>query len=154
MACFYDDATVFFASIHGDPEHEYPFSSGFACQVGSQRAKGTTLNVPMPGGTDWQAYKKALTGVIAAVQAFKPQALVISLGLDDMMDDPVALPGARNCLLPKDFAPMGDMLLRGSLSHLPTVVIQEGGYMLDRVPAGVAAFMTGRVPAEKRKRSL
>jgi acetoin utilization deacetylase AcuC-like enzyme len=61
--------------------------------------------------------------VITAVEAFKPQALVISLGLDTMLDDPVALPGARNRLLPGDFAPMGDMLLRGSL-RLPTVVVQ------------------------------
>jgi acetoin utilization deacetylase AcuC-like enzyme len=149
MAVFWEDPTVFFASIHGDPAREYPFSSGFACQVGGTRAPGATLNVPMAGGTDWQSYKVALAGVIAAVEAFNPGALVISLGLDDMLDDPVALPLARNRLLPRDFAPMGNILLRGSLCHLPMVVVQEGGYMLDRVPAGVAAFLTGNVPADE-----
>jgi len=142
MAIFWNDPKVFFASLHGDPEFEYPFNAGFVDQVGGKGAEGTTMNIPLPGGTDWPTYKQALKKVIDRVKAFGAEALVVSLGVDTLRGDPVALPFTRFCLDPIDFKEMGEMLLFKDL-RLPTVVIQEGGYKLDDVPLAITAFLTG-----------
>jgi acetoin utilization deacetylase AcuC-like enzyme len=147
MAIFYHDPTVFFASIHGDPEHDYPFNAGFAEQIGGPKALGTTFNIPLPGGADWWDYKAALMRVVRCVREFGAQALVVSLGLDTLKGDPVAFPKSRFSILPEDCAEMGRILLDGL--ELPTVVVQEGGYELGLVPDGVAAFLTGNVHGPK-----
>jgi acetoin utilization deacetylase AcuC-like enzyme len=145
MACFWNDPSVYFASLHADPESpEYPFTSGFADQTGGPLAPLSTLNIPLPKGTDWQSYAVALRRAIDGAIAFGAQALVVSLGLDTIAGDPVAYKEARFELLPPDFAPMGNLLLREDL-QVPTIVLQEGGYVLSAVPQGVAAFLTGEV---------
>jgi acetoin utilization deacetylase AcuC-like enzyme len=148
MACFWDDPSVYFVSLHADPESpEYPFNSGFADQTGGSLAPFSTLNIPLPKGTTWNTYSVALRQAIEGAIAFGAQALVVSLGLDTIKGDPVAYKEARFELLPADFAPMGNMLLREDL-QVPTIVVQEGGYLLSDVPQGVAAFLTGAVPSE------
>ena len=148
MSIFWNDPAVFFASIHGDPEIEYPFNSGFADQNGGESAQGTTLNIPLPGKTNWATYKQHLKKVIEEVKRFNAQALVVSLGVDTLRDDPVALPEGRFCLDPRDYIEMGEMLLNKDLC-LPTVVIQEGGYKLDDVPYAITAFLTGTLPGSQ-----
>lgn len=147
MTCFWDDPHTYFASIHADPESpEYPFTSGFADQTGGELAPRSTRNIPLPKGTDWKSYSVALQRVVGECIDFGVQALVISLGLDTMKDDPVAYQEARFELLPPDFALMGDALLRDEL-QVPTIIVQEGGYLLSAVPQGVAAFLTGECPS-------
>src|SRR5687768_7633681 len=79
MAVFWDEASVFFASLHGDPKFEYPFTTGFAHQTGGTNAKDCTMNVPLKGGTQWADYKIALQGIIDRVKEFGAEALVVSL---------------------------------------------------------------------------
>jgi acetoin utilization deacetylase AcuC-like enzyme len=142
MSIFWNDPTVFFASLHGNPENEYPFNAGYADQVGGDAATGLTMNVPLAGGTGWPEYKQALQFVVNRIKEFKAEALVVSLGVDTLRDDPVALPACRFSLDPSDYKEMGRMLLYEDLC-LPTVVIQEGGYKLDDVPLAITAFLTG-----------
>jgi acetoin utilization deacetylase AcuC-like enzyme len=142
MAVFWDDPSVFFASLHGDPQHDYPFNAGFADQTGGPLALGATLNLPLPGGTDWPAYSGALAAAVEQAAAFGAEALVVSLGFDTLRGDPVAFPKARFRLEPSDGAEMGRLLLEGALC-VPTVVVQEGGYALQLVPAAVSYFLTG-----------
>jgi len=141
MSIFWDDPNVFVASLHADPTFEYPFNSGYTNQDGGDKVKGTKLNIPLPGGTTWEQYKIELKKVVDKVKQFKAQALVVSLGVDTLHDDPVALPNSRFKLEPKDYKEMGQMLLRTDLA-LPTVVIQEGGYKLDEVSSAISAFLT------------
>lgn len=147
QAIFWDDPTVFFASIHGDPNHEYPFTTGFAHQTGGQQGAGTTLNVPLPGGTEWPHYKIALQSVIDRVKAFGAEALVVSLGEDTLKGDPMTFPQSTFALKVEDFAEMGKMLLDDL--GLPTVVIQEGGYLFDQIPRGVCNFLLRRDSASQ-----
>ena len=141
---FWTDASVFVASLHADPHDDYPFNSGFADQTGPpppHPAHGTTMNVPLPGGTTWSSYREHLRTVVARVRAFKPDALVVSLGVDTLRGDPVAWPLSRFDLVPADYAEMGAMLLREL--GLPTVVVQEGGYLLSSVPDAITSFLVG-----------
>lgn len=153
MAMFWDDPSVFFASLHGDLNApEYPFHAGFEDQKGGPNAPGSTMNVLLPQGTSFEhskvghssSYRVQLQRVLDSVVAFGAEVIVVSLGLDTLLDDPVAQPEACFRLLPNDFAPMGAMF-RSLL--LPTLVVQEGGYMLERVPLAVVAFLTGQVTA-------
>ena len=146
MAAFWGDASVLFASLHADPLHDYPFTAGFAGQAGPpppHPAHGTTLNVPLPGGTAWPAYRAKLLEVVARCKRFGAEALVVSLGVDTLRGDIVAITGFE--LDPPDFLEMGRILLDGASGGLalPTVVVQEGGYLLSDVPAAVANFLIG-----------
>ena len=140
MSIFWNDETVFVASLHADPDFDYPFNFGFANQIGGKKALHTKMNVPLKGGIRWKEYKQELMKVMKKVKLFKPQALVVSLGLDTLENDPVAFPNCRFQITPNDFEDMGDILLHGDIK-LPTVVIQDGGYFLDNVPSAVVSFL-------------
>src|SRR3546814_15920008 len=57
---FYEDPAIFFASIHADPRTDYPFYWGHADERGEGAGEGSTLNLPLPRGTDGQSYAPAL----------------------------------------------------------------------------------------------
>ena len=50
QAIFYDRSDVFYASVHGDPQTEYPFFLGHADETGSGRGLGCNANYPLPAG--------------------------------------------------------------------------------------------------------
>ncbi|MBV8301506.1 MAG: histone deacetylase, partial [Candidatus Dormibacteraeota bacterium] len=85
---FWDDPDVLYCSLH-----EYPFfpGSGAASERGGDSAAGTTVNVPLPAGTDGAAWLRAFDEVVApAVRAFAPELVVVSAGFDAHADDPLA----------------------------------------------------------------
>lgn len=128
---------VFFASLHADPNLDYPYNF-FPAPSPNQ------LHVDLPQhGCTWAQYSLLLARVVDAVAGFGPDALVVSLGVDTLRGDPVALPQTRCALAPHDYAEMGKMLLGDPrLARLPTLVVQEGGYKLDEVHLAVAAFLS------------
>jgi acetoin utilization deacetylase AcuC-like enzyme len=138
MATFWNDPTIFFASIHADPAFEYPFNAGFATQTGKYN---NIMNVPLPGGIKWTQYREELKRVVNAAKRFGVDALVVSLGLDTLNGDIVAWPGSRFQLLIPDYIEMGQILIHEM--GLPTLVIQEGGYDLTQVPQAVGNFFQG-----------
>lgn len=145
---FYDDPTVFVASIHADPETEYPFNCGHASQTGSGEGVGTTLCIPLSPQTTWssageggtESYEAALRRALAAVAAYGADALVVSLGVDAYCNDPVHLPRAGIKLQLSDFESIGELLAG---AKLPTWLVQEGGYMLDVVGDAVRNVLCG-----------
>lgn len=126
---FYADPQVFYASLHADPAAEYPFYWGFADERGEGEAAGTNLNVPLPFGTDDEAYLAALDGALAAVREFSPKYLVLSAGFDLMRGDPVPRGGGFRVTL-KGLREIGE---RVAGLGLPTVIVQEGGYNVERL---------------------
>ncbi|KAJ1462420.1 hypothetical protein M885DRAFT_505248 [Pelagophyceae sp. CCMP2097] len=142
MGIFWKDADVLVVSIHCDPNCEYPYTAGFASQTGDAvQAPGATLCLPLaPRATMASTYEKALQAALAKIEAFQPEALVVSLGLDALIWDPVAVPGAGFDLEISDFATIGRAI---SQLELPTCVVQEGGYDLDRVGPAVREFFRG-----------
>ncbi|GMT96303.1 acetylpolyamine amidohydrolase AphB [Corallococcus caeni] len=131
---FWERDDVLFISIHGTPDTEYPYFLGYADERGAGRGEGYTLNLPLQRGTDWAGYSAALATAREAIQAFRADALVVSLGVDTYDGDPISAFKLR-----KEHFP----LLGGQLAGLglPTVLVQEGGYAVEDIGHNVAAVL-------------
>jgi acetoin utilization deacetylase AcuC-like enzyme len=126
---FWDDDTVFFASLH-----QWPFYPGSG---GPGEGNETTLNVPLPGGSDDEDYLLAFDErVEPAVLAFEPELVLVSAGFDAHVADPLAgmhvtVDGFRE-------------LARRSAALAPRVAaILEGGYEPRTLPELVQAARDG-----------
>ena len=108
MGIFWENPDVLVCSIHAHPDIEYPYTTGFEDQIGGNAARGATMCIPLPQGTTWAGhYADALTKVIANVKKFGADAMVVSLGLDTLIDDPVAVVGAGFALQLEDYFEIG-----------------------------------------------
>ena len=133
---FWRDPEVMYVSLHGDPDHLYPFFSGFAEEAGEGPGRGTTRNLPLGRGTDDDAYLTALDVACEVVDAFDPATVVVSLGLDTAGADPIGSLGLTTDAYPA----IGRRL--GTLGR-PTLVLQEGGYALDELGAMAVGVLEG-----------
>jgi acetoin utilization deacetylase AcuC-like enzyme len=129
QAFFWDDPTVFFASLH-----QWPFYPGTG---GAEEQNETTLNVPLPAGSGDDEFLGALDELVApALARFEPELLLVSAGFDAHAADPLALmevseDGFRQ-------------LASRSATYAPRVAaVLEGGYNLETLPLLVAAAHQG-----------
>jgi acetoin utilization deacetylase AcuC-like enzyme len=136
---FYRRPDVQYVSLHGDPDHAYPYFAGHADETGAGPGAGSTLNLPLPAGTGDDRYLTALEHAVTAVDRFRPGLVVVSLGVDTFALDPIT-----------DFEVSAAGLARqGALvAQLgrPTVVVQEGGYHLPTVGENVHAWLAALGP--------
>lgn len=133
---FYARDDVFTLSVHADPARFYPFFWGHAHETGEGAGHGYNLNIPLPRGTGDEGFLKGLNDGLAHVRAFAPGAVVIALGLDAFEGDPfgglsVSTPG---------FARIAELLAG---LNLPTVIVQEGGYLCDELGDNLHSFLSG-----------
>jgi acetoin utilization deacetylase AcuC-like enzyme len=139
QALFWRDPSVFTASIHGDPDHHFPYHSGYADEIGEGPGEGANLNLPLEGGADGQAWLKALHDrLIPAVRAFSPDALVIAAGFDAYKLDPIG----DFTLETEDFERAGAAL---RALGLPSVAVQEGGYHTEHLGLNAEALLRGLI---------
>ena len=133
---FYARDDVLTVSLHADPDRFYPFFWGGAQERGEGRGMGCNLNLPLPRGTDDAAYLKTLETALTRIRAYGADVLVVALGLDAHIDDPfkglaITTPG---------FQAIGAAIAR---LGLPSVLVQEGGYVSDALAGNLTAFLTG-----------
>jgi len=84
QAIFEHDPRVLFASSHQSPL--YP-DTGHA----NERGVGNILNAPLPPQADGQAFRMAWSNrLLPALDAFRPQLLLVSAGFDAHRSDPLA----------------------------------------------------------------
>jgi acetoin utilization deacetylase AcuC-like enzyme len=121
QAIFYDRADVFVASVHGDPRTEYPYYLGHADEKGEGAGIGANFNLPLPRGTGFEEWRKALAEALKAVKASGAQALVVALGMDTFAGDPISGFGLQS----PDYFRVGEDIARAGL---PTAFVFEGGY--------------------------
>jgi acetoin utilization deacetylase AcuC-like enzyme len=133
---FYRRGDVFTVSIHADPHAYYPFVWGYAHERGEGDGLGANLNIPLPLGTDDDGYIAALGTAQKAIASFAPTALVLALGLDASEHDPLAALKVTT----DGFRRIGEAVARFGL---PTVIIQEGGYLSDILGANLTATLMG-----------
>jgi acetoin utilization deacetylase AcuC-like enzyme len=133
---FYDRSDVAFASIHADPATDYPFFWGHPDEAGAGEGKGTTLNLPLPRGTDWTGYAPALAQTLDWIERHGPDLLVVSFGADTYEGDPIS----HFKLKTGDYAPMARRI--ASLG-VPTLIVMEGGYAVEALGQNVAEFLSG-----------
>ncbi|MEP1768801.1 MAG: histone deacetylase family protein [Sulfitobacter sp.] len=135
MDVFYDRSDVFFCSLHPDPATYPTFYLGYADETGEGDGIGATRNEVLQLGDGEPEVLAALDKSITAIEEFGAEALVISLGFDMASDDPLA---AVNV----DAGGFADMARRIAAMDLPTVLVQEGGYLGPSLKTNAQAFLT------------
>lgn len=136
QSIFYDRADVLFQSIHGDPKTEYPFYLGHADETGSGDGLGFNQNYPLPAGSNNANWFAALDVACTRIRAYAPDALVISLGVDTYVGDPISkfrLDAPEYLKLGAQLAGLG----------LPTLFVMEGGYAVAEIGVNVAMVLRG-----------
>jgi acetoin utilization protein AcuC len=85
---FEDDAAVIFADVHEDGRYLYP-GTGAADETGRGAAQGTKLNLPMAPGSDDAAFARVWPQVIAHLERFAPEFIILQCGADSVEGDPI-----------------------------------------------------------------
>lgn len=136
QSIFYDTDQVLYVSLHADPDHAYPYFSGYPDERGEGKGLGYNLNLPLPPGTGEERYLETLAVALDRVESFGPWCLVVSLGFDTYREDPIA-----------DFRLERESFGRiaGSLAKLglPTLFVLEGGYCLPALGELAVSFLRG-----------
>ncbi|KAG6775310.1 hypothetical protein POTOM_018754 [Populus tomentosa] len=84
---FYDDPDIYFLSTHQDGS--YP-GTGKIDEIGHGDGEGTTLNLPLPGGSGDISMRTVFDEVIVpSAQRFKPDIILVSAGYDAHVLDPL-----------------------------------------------------------------
>ncbi len=86
---FWRRGDVLTVSIHGDPRHFYPWFVGHGDERGEGPGEGANLNLPLPRGAGDDAWLAALDEGVAAVRRFGADALVLALGFDAWVGEPL-----------------------------------------------------------------
>ncbi len=133
---FYARPDVLTVSIHADPVRFYPFFWGHADERGEGPGLGYNLNLPLPRKSGDDEFMATLEVAFKRIRAYAPEALVVALGLDAFEGDPF---GGLSVTTP-GFARMAEAI--ASLG-LPTVIVQEGGYLCDALSDNLTSFLTG-----------
>ncbi len=136
---FATDPAVLYTSVHGSPDHLFPFFSGYADERGHDAGLGTTRNLPLDAGAGDVAFLAAVEQACLEVARFDPASIVVSLGFDAAAGDPIgSLAVSRS-----GFAALGRRL---AALDRPTVLVQEGGYDLDQLGALAVATLAAFTP--------
>ena len=136
QSIFYQRADVLFISIHGDPLTEYPFYLGHADEQGEGAGLGFNLNLPLPAGSSVAKWFAALDAACIRISQYAPDALVVSLGLDTYVGDPIS----QFALTTEDFSTLGRRLAG---LGLPTALVLEGGYAATELGANALQVIHG-----------
>ncbi|MEM0946425.1 MAG: histone deacetylase family protein [Pseudomonadota bacterium] len=133
---FWQRDDVFFASLHGAPEHAFPHFSGYSDESGTGAGEGATLNLPLAPGTAWEEWSHALATACNAIADHGTDALVVSLGADTFENDPISFFKLRS----EDFLRVGSRIAK---LGLPTVFVLEGGYAVDALGKNIVNTLEG-----------
>ncbi|OZI30325.1 acetylpolyamine amidohydrolase [Bordetella genomosp. 10] len=137
---FWRRPDVLTISLHGDPRVFTPFFVGHAHERGEGDGLGCNINYPLARGTRLPAYMQALEDACLNIQAYAPGALVVALGLDAHEKDPYQ----ALAISTEGFA---DILGRIARLNLPTVLVQEGGYLSEDLGPNLASALRGYTQA-------
>lgn len=133
---FYDRSDVLFVSLHGDPRQEFPYFLGFGDETGRGPGEGLNANYPLTAGTDYAAWANALDDAIRRIRSYRPELLIVSLGVDTFKDDPIS----SFKLESDDYIDCGRRLKR---LGLPTTFLMEGGYAVAEIGINTVNVLTG-----------
>jgi acetoin utilization deacetylase AcuC-like enzyme len=123
-------------SLHGDPDRQYPYYLGRADEIGEGDGRGENLNLPLPAGTDDEAYLVTLDRALEALLAAPGSVIVVSLGFDTFTLDPLG-----------DFtlttAGYHEAGRRVAATGRRLVILQEGGYHRPTLGDNARAWLRG-----------
>jgi acetoin utilization deacetylase AcuC-like enzyme len=137
---FYKRADVLFCSLHGEPKDAFPYFLGYADETGAGAGEGFNANYPMPAGTPYAAWSKALDHACKRIAKYEPDALVVSLGVDTFEKDPISFFKLKS----PDFTRYGARIAR---LKLPTLFVMEGGYAIEAIGVNTVNVLEGFLDA-------
>jgi acetoin utilization deacetylase AcuC-like enzyme len=139
QAIFDADPDLCYASTHQSPF--YP-GTGAREERGTGEARGTMHNHPLAAGSGDEAFLEAWANdLLPAIEAFAPEALLVSAGYDAHVDDPLAMLEVTEDGYGELAEHVGALSRRLDLSGVALSL--EGGYDLDALGASVAATVIG-----------
>lgn len=131
QAVFAARRDVFTVSIH--QERAYLLVRGEADELGEGAGHGYNMNVPLPAGCGFGAYRDAFERVIVpALEAYRPELVVVASGYDAGRLDPLGrmqLDGIAFRWMTERLADVADRHAQGRI-----VMTHEGGYCPASVP--------------------
>jgi len=133
---FYGRSDVLFASLHGRPEDAFPYFLGYADEIGAGAGEGFNANYPMPPGTRFDVWRKALEAALKRIDLYGPDAVIVSLGTDTFEKDPISFFKLDS----EDFRTYGRAI--AGLDR-PTLFVMEGGYALAEIGINAVNVLTG-----------
>jgi len=138
---FYTDNEVLFIDIHQDPKTIYP-GSGFIYEIGENKGKGFTVNIPLPQRTSNLAYKTVFEKIIIPLaEEFNPQIIIRYGGsdphyLDELTDLGLTLDGFK--MIGDYVKKIAEKICQGKVVDLIT-----SGYNLKILPFAWASLICG-----------
>jgi acetoin utilization deacetylase AcuC-like enzyme len=139
QAAFEQDGGLLYASTHQMPL--YP-GTGAA----SERGVGNIVNAPLRPMSGSEEFRKAFSTIILpALDAFRPEFVIISAGFDAHRDDPLA----QLMLVEADYAWCTERLVAIAKKHAQGRIVSslEGGYDLDALAESAAAHVAALMAA-------
>ena len=133
---FYERPDVLTISIHGHPRFAYPYFNGFPDERGEGTGRGYNVNYALPEKVSGAVYEQTMGKALKRITRFRPRFLIVAFGLDTARGDPT---GTWN-LSAKEFYANGRRI--GSL-HLPSIIVQEGGYRTRSLGTNAFQFFRG-----------
>lgn len=133
---FYGRDDVLFCSLHGQPEDAFPYFLGYKDEKGSGKGEGYNINYPLPPGAKYDVWSKALADALRKIKRYRPDALVVSLGVDTFKDDPISF----FKLTSDDFSTYGGAIAK---LKLPTLFVMEGGYAVEAIGINTVNVLEG-----------
>jgi len=131
QSIFYGRDDVLFVSIHGDPDQEYPYFLGRSDETGEGAGKGYNVNFPLRWQSSAKAWFDALEKGCGLIDDYAPDYVVISLGLDTYIEDPIS----EFRLTTEDYLKMGARIAK---LGVPMLFVLEGGYAVDAIGTNAA----------------
>ena len=128
---FYDRDDVLTISLH--QAGNYPYETGKLEHRGRGAGEGYAVNLPMHAGCGHVAYLHAMDRVaIPAIEAFKPDMIIVACGFDAAIVDPLA----RMQAMAETFGAMTQKIkdCAQRLCGGKLVLVHEGGYSEGYVP--------------------
>src|SRR5258706_9949765 len=116
---------VIIADLHQSGETLYPGTGGEA-ERGREQALGTKLNVPLPPGAGDGQFGQGWPAIVAHVERFQPQFLILQCGADSLGGDPLAnlqLTAAAHARAARDLCALAERL-----GHGRVLALGGGGY--------------------------
>jgi acetoin utilization deacetylase AcuC-like enzyme len=133
QAAFETDSSLFYASTH-----QYPLYPGTGSA--SETGVGNIVNVPLRPMSGSNQFRLGVTQrILPALDAFRPELVLISAGFDAHQSDPLA----QLLLEEGDYTWITEKLLEIAYRHADGRVVAtlEGGYDLPALRASVAAHI-------------
>jgi len=131
---FYNTDKVLYLSTHQFPA--YP-GTGWLEEIGTEKGKGFTINIPMPPYTGDDLFLETLNNLIPMIKnQFNSDIVAVSAGFDAHHSDPLL----QLNLTTNGFYEIGKLLNKNFKS---IVACLEGGYNLDFIHKNIIDFKNG-----------